>query len=234
MINIVIYDEDNITKDYNINIINKVFFNENYHIYKYSKYDNKLDNIINNKLFKIYIININNDYNFNIIKKIRNIDLISMIIAIIDINMYKEYILNNNFLIVNYINKTINYENILRKSLLYIIDYYYKDKALIFKYKYTLYRLIYSDINYIEKESMIKRCIIHGINNGEYYIINSLNNIINMLNSYFIRTHQSCIVNIRNIKNIDLVNNIIIFKDGSSTDLLTDKMKKELIDIMGK
>ena len=36
-------------------------------------------------------------------------------------------------------------------------------EIFIFSYKRNIYRIPYNDINYIEKESNIKRCIIHTI-----------------------------------------------------------------------
>ena len=47
------------------------------------------------------------------------------------------------------------------------------------------------------------------------------------------KVHQSCIINLDNVKEIDRSNNIITFKNGESTVLLADKMKKEVLERVG-
>ena len=103
----------------------------------------------------------------------------------------------------------------------------YRQGILTFTYNHVVYRIPYNSIYYIEKEPLIKRCIIYTTN-GKFFISRSINWLENVLEYGFIRTHQSCIVNIDNIKNIDFVSNVITFKNGMSTNLLANKKKKEV------
>ena len=47
----------------------------------------------------------------------------------------------------------------------------------------------------------------------------------------FVKTHRSCIVNVRNITSIDFENNIIYFKD-QMTNLISRSQKKKLKERM--
>ena len=71
----------------------------------------------------------------------------------------------------------------------------------------------------------IKRCIIHTIDK-EYYVVNSIEKIKSNLSGMFIKTSQSCIINLMNVSNVDCVNNIVCFKNGDTTTLMTNRAKK--------
>ena len=58
--------------------------------------------------------------------------------------------------------------------------------------------------------------------------MDSIERLSSKLGDNFIRTHQSCLVNLNNVKEIDFPTNTIIFKNDSVTNLLTNKIKKEL------
>ena len=106
-----------------------------------------------------------------------------------------------------------------------------KGNIFTFMYNHVLYRIPYEDINYIEKELQIKRCIIHTIEK-DYYIVNSINNINDNLVGMFIKTSQSCIINFMNVRNVDCANNLVYFKNGDTTSLITNKMKKIIKEYM--
>ena len=44
----------------------------------------------------------------------------------------------------------------------------------------------------------------------------------------FVKTHKSCLVNLKQIKHIDYSQGIITFKNGVKTDLLSKRHKKDL------
>ena len=102
----------------------------------------------------------------------------------------------------------------------------------VFRYNHVLYRIPYNKICYIEKEPMIKRCIIHTIDE-DYYITENITSILSHLDNSFCRTHQSCIVNLNNIRMVDLKTNVIEFNNGDKTDMLNIKMKKVIKDFVG-
>ena len=231
MLDIVVYDDikKNI-KDID-DTINKIFVNYeiDYHIHKFTNLDQNLKDIINDdSLLKIYIIdiNMNNDCWIDILKYIRNIDPFGIIIFVTKYKKYLYSILDNKLMVLDFIIKCDNYLDRLKDDIDKAITILFNQKAFVFKYKNVFYRISYKQINYIEKEPSIKRCIVHTTF-GNFYIVSSLNKLLNVLDKNFMRVHQSCIININNVFKVDLSNNYIIFKNGDMTNLLSDKAKKE-------
>ncbi len=90
-----------------------------------------------------------------------------------------------------------------------------------------LYRIPYSDILYIEKELNGKKSII-VTKTQKFFVLKSLNELQKNMDSGFRRTHQSAIVNMENVQEIDFENNKIILKNNVECYLLSRSFKKEL------
>ncbi len=124
----------------------------------------------------------------------------------------------------------MNKQNTITKTKSIVKDtFLYSNEIFTFSYKRNVYRIPYNDINYIEKESNIKRCIIHTINNI-YYISLPITKIEELLKDIFIRTHQSCIININNIK--EMTKNEIKFYNDDTTNLINKDMKNRLLELL--
>lgn len=124
------------------------------------------------------------------------------------------------------INNSNGVKSIVKNTFLYS-----KDKNLfVFSYKRNIYRIPYKDINYIEKESNIKRCIIHTIKDN-YYISLSITKLEEILTNDFIKTHQSCIININNIK--EITKDKIKFYNDDKTNLVNKNMRNKIIELLG-
>lgn len=237
MLNIVVYeDNDNFMKK-NINSINLAFADNDleYRILKFNKYSNELEEIINNKnIKKIYILDVemNGITGLEVASKIREDDWDSVIIFATAYDKYHNDVFYSRLMVLDFICKYNGYEDRLKEDIKAAIGVLYKQKIFVFKYNNIVYRVPYSSINYIEKEPLIKRCVIHTINN-QFYIVKSINWLNDNLDNSFYRSHQSCIVNLNNIKEVDCTMNIIAFKNGESTYLLANKNKKELKDYVG-
>ena len=104
----------------------------------------------------------------------------------------------------------------------------YSKEIFTFSYKRIIYRIPYNDINYIEKESNIKRCIIHTIKDN-YYISLPITKLEKLLKDMFIKTHQSCIININNIK--EITKNEVKFYNDDKTNLINKDMKNKLLEL---
>ncbi len=116
------------------------------------------------------------------------------------------------------------------KSIVKDTFLYSKNKdVFIFSYKRNIYRIPYDDINYIEKESNIKRCIIHTIKDN-YYISLPITKLEELLANNLIKTHQSCIININNIK--EITKNEIKFYNDDKTNLITKNMRNEIVEMI--
>ena len=236
MLDVIIYEDNEVSIKKNIRIINMLFVNSNidYHMHIFRKCDEELIRLISdNNAKKIFIINIETDNNsgIKIASMIRENGLDNIIILTARCNKYYNEIFDKKIMAYDYVCKCDNYEIRIMNDINYILNIIYRENTLIFKYKNTLYRIPFKDINYIEKEANIKRCIIHALDKS-YYIVCSIDKLFSMFNIGFIKTHQSCIVNTNNIKVLDCINNIIVFNNDSYTSLVTDRAKKEIKKIV--
>ena len=225
MLNITISNSDVET----ITVINKVLVNYDvdYRIHKFSGLNNKKNKRVYDEIFKIYILDVSMGEGMKIAHKIRENDLESIIILIANCEDICHMAIHNKIMAFDVICRDNDYCDRLGKTIKMAIDVYFRHRVFTFSYNHVIYRIPYCDINYIEKEPLIKRCIIHTINN-DYYVVNSIGNLRKILSSGFIKSHQSCLVNINNISKIDIANSLIIFRNGAKTHLITDKMKKEI------
>jgi len=232
MLNIIIYEDKPLYMQKNINAINTALANYDidYRIYKFDIFNDELNTLIKNKdLDKLYILDVetSDKSGIEVASIIREDDFESVIIFATAYDKYHNDIFYNRLMVLDFVCKYNGYEKRLKEDIIAAVKILYDNKTFVFKYNHVVYRVPYSQINFVEKEPLIKRCIIHTINN-DLYIVNSIDRLVKLLGSGFLRTHQSCIVNIDNIKEVDFANNVITFKDNTSTVLLTDKMKGRL------
>ena len=82
---------------------------------------------------------------------------------------------------------------------------------------------------HIEKEQDSKRCIIKTTY-GDQAIRLTLNKVIELLDDRFMKVHRSLIVNLDNIREFDMRDNKITFKNNDYTHLVSRKYKKELMN----
>ncbi len=235
MLNIIIYEDKLHYMNEDIGLINNVLvrYDIDYRIHKFSGFNKKFKEVIKTSgIFKIYILSIQLN-GFEVASYIRQNEIDSIIIFTGNSNLKIKNIFNNRLLVFDYLLRDDNYLIRLSDDIKIIIKMYYKKKYLCFKYNKLMYHIAYMNINYIEKEPLIKRCIIHTIDNN-YYIVNSVEKLLKMLGVNFVKTHKSCIVNIDNIEEIDCLKNVIKFKNNDETHLLTDKAKKVLKEYVGK
>lgn len=237
MLNFVIYEDNKMYLQKNVNCINKALVNYDidYRIHKFDKYSDKILDIVNDKnIKKIYILDVEmpDVSGIELASKIRKVDWDSIIIFATAYDKYHNDVFYTRLMVLDFVCKYNGYENRLIDDIKAAFKIVYDQKTFVFKYNHVMYRIPYDQICYIEKEPIIKRCIIHTVNN-QFYVVDSINNLIDKLGGSFCKTHQSCIINLNNIKSIDLANNMVIFENGLSTNMLTNKMKKVVKDCVG-
>lgn len=237
MLNIIIYEDNREFMQRNVNSINLSLGNMDidYRIRKFDKFSDKLKDVIKNKeIKKIYVLDVEMEgvTGIEVASLIREDDWDSVIIFATAHDKYRNDIFYNRLMALDFICKYNGYEKRLVETMKSAINILCKERAFVFKYNHTVYQIPYSHIDYVEKEPLIKRCIIHTMDD-DYYIADSINRILVRLGKDFFRTHQSCIVNLNNIEKLDLSNNIIEFKSGLWTDLLTEDKKKEVKKYVG-
>ena len=231
MINIVVYEECYNFIEKNVKVVNVALakYNVDYRICTFSNYDEDFATIIDSDLIKIYVLDVNSGgKGIDVALRIRKREINSIIIFITDCNKYQKLMFDNRLMVLDFIYRVDGYEERLCDDILYALKIVYEKKSFVFKYNHVVYRIPYSNINYIEKEPEIKRCIIHTVS-GNYYVVNAIQRLCEILGNNFFKSHQACIVNISNIKKIDLINNIIEFNNGEYTLLFSNKFKKNLI-----
>ena len=198
----------------------------------------KISNDINletNK-FKIYIIKINSlyDKNINIIKKIRYQlnDWQSMIIIIVEKEIIKIKLLNEEIMPLSIIKPDNNYNSNLNNSFQRaLISFNNHPNTLKYTYKGINYNIDFRNVVYIEKEKDNKRCIIKTINNN-YIIPGNLCNIINKLDKRFIKCSRSYIINMDQIAFFNTKGNEITFKNNQVIKEISRSIKKEILSYL--
>lgn len=216
------------------NIIDRLLMNNNIY-YETSVFDgnNKnFDDFCSNAYGSMVFI-VENDGKINIndiLDKIRNVykNHTAFIILIDGDKKLDFHEIMSNYFFMCQIIEEVNFEMKLKNILSYIIDIIYSKKnVLTFIYEKSLYKIPYDDILYIEKELNGKKCMIVCAHKT-YVTYKSLLEISKELDERFTRSHQSALINLRNVKEIDFLNNRIIFNDKIQCTLLSRNMKKNL------
>ncbi len=204
-----------------------------YKVYKSQGYG-KTFNMLSQKDvgFKVYILDIRTKKGSGLdaAREIREVygDWNSVILYVTAYDHYRFEALSNRLFILDFISKNEKYENELRLALDKTIKYYdHRQKCIVFDTDHVTNRVDFRNIVYIEKEPQSKNCIIKTTFN-EVIIPGSLVEISKHLDERFKRIHRALIINMDQIDYFDPKTNILTFKEGSKTDLISREMKKGL------
>lgn len=238
MINFIIYEDNKVWQEHYKKAILKVIEDkkEKYNILIIDKYTNEVKRKIKSLIGKnIFLLNMEvpGKSGLDLAKEIRNTgDWTSQMILITSKKHWIEKCLTSKVLMLDFINKNKNMESKLKETLIIALQIHSCNKSFSFTYNNDFYQIPYDAILYFEKNL-----------NNNYTSIVTKNNIykikesIKSLESEFIfsptffKTHQSCIVNLKNIEKVDFSKNIIYFSNRS-IDLLSRNNKKELKEKM--
>lgn len=239
MLKFVVCEDKQETLEQMCHIVTKVMMNYDmdYKIEKFTEYDKKLKDVINDKNnLKVYILDIELSLTsgLEIASEIRSDDDSSPIIFVTAHSECKNDIFYSRLNAIDFISKYNRYQERLEETIEYIIQKMYKNKTLCFSYNRVCYKILFKEINYIEKAPLQNKCIIHLTNGEEKFITRSIVKLKNDLGPMFYQTHKSCVVNVDNIRNIEFSKFIIYFKNGENTNLLTPSARKELRERVGE
>ena len=232
MLNVIICD-DNQRDLFKVETIIDKFMKRNKYEYNkhiFKDYNESFMNIIKSKLpFKIYILDIETPSRsgIDVARKIRKKDLESIIIFLTGHDELGRVILQNDLMFLSFVNKFDNIENRLSNILYKAINIIKYKKIIKIEEGNNTYIIDINDIIYFFYFTFSRKTTIKT-DYTEYCVRKSLLDICDLLDDRFIRTHRACIVNKNRISRIDKVNKIIYFDNGYSTDLLSDKYKKEM------
>lgn len=204
-----------------------------YKISKFEKYNKELKEIIKEQFdTKIYILDIEMSIvsGLEIASEIREDDDESIIMFVTAHPECQNDIFYSRLQAVDYISKNEKYTERLQKTIEYVIDKKYNNRAFNFISNHIHYRVLYKEINYIDKCSSLNKSNIHLVDGQTKETTISIAQLKEKLGSAFYQTHKSCLINVNNIKHIDYTNCVIKFKNGDSTTLLALAAKKGLKD----
>lgn len=237
MINFILCEDD---KEFRRELKNQITnfmirSNVEYKVYEFSNYDQKFEEIVKKDIgFKVYFLDIKTKYGSGIdaARYIREEedDWISLIVIITAFSEYRYEALSNRLFLLDFINKLDNCKGKVNEALKIVMkNYGTREKSFSYEYNYTLHRIEFRNIIYIEKEQDSKRSIINTTY-GIFKVPMGLNEISKKLDERFIKLHRSMLANMDKIVEYDIRSNTITFENGQTTNLIARNKKKELIE----
>ncbi|MEG1494774.1 MAG: LytTR family DNA-binding domain-containing protein [Bacilli bacterium] len=157
-------------------------------------------------------------------------DWVSIIVVVTAYNQYKYDALSNRLYLLDYINKLDNCEKKIGEVLTLIMKHYdHREKTITYEYSHIIKKVEYRHIIYIEKEPDSKRCLIRTIY-GEQLINKNLNQVVEILTEdrRFMKVSRSMIINLDQIREFDMLESKITFKNGEVNYLVSRDYRKEL------
>lgn len=236
MLNFIIYDDEKKFLDKNKKIIDKIMMNSDYDYkcFLFDDFNDQFKDVIKNDLgLKIYLLDIEgkSKSGLDIVRLIREKydDWCSIIIMITSHNEFKYDALSNRLYLMDFINKLDNWEEILSEDINRIVKSYSScSDCLTYEFNHSLKRIEYKNIIYIEKEKDSKKCIIHTTY-GDYPIVSTICEVLDMLSDAFIKISRSTIINLHQVSEYDRANNEIMFLNGTKTNDISRLYKKDVI-----
>lgn len=232
MINFIVCDDEIAITDTVKNIITKVMFKNNleYKIHIFNSYDKSFEEIVKSDIEnKIYILDIEvkNKSGLDIATKIRNSDWYSILVILTSHYELEYLVYKSRVLILDFISKFDLYEKKMEDTINLCISNKLQNHKLMVKINRKIEQIEFSNILYMMYDSSIRKVKI-CTKTKEYETTQTLKEIFKHLKGNFLYTHRACIVNVDNIKTININEKEIIFKDGKSIDLLSRNYLKQL------
>lgn len=236
MITFVICDDNKHVREIIQTIIAKatMSYDFNYKVKLFEKYDNNLQEMINDTSnIKIYLLDIEmpGKNGIEIAKRIRKVDWDSIIIFLTTHEELELNVLKQRLLVLDFVSKFENYEAKIIEAINLVLNNINKNKILTIKTFNEIYHIKIDSILYICKDSYKQTSII-VTEKEKYEIYEPLYKIAEKLDSNFIRTHRACYVNTKKIKHIDFTKKEIIFNNGKRIYYLSRNYKKEVEKII--
>lgn len=237
MLNFIICDDSKEFRDNLQKIIDSYMMklDMDYKTYEYADYNKEFRNLVKSDIgFKIYFLDIRmgEASGIDAARMIREEfdDWSSIIIVVTSFSEYRYEALGNRLYLLDFISKSDGCEKRIEENIKRALkNYNNTEKSITYELNHVIKRIEYRHILYIEKEQDSKRCIIKTIY-GDQLIRKNLNEVEKMLDRTFMKVHRSLIVNLDLLKEFNVSENKLTFKNGESIYLVARKYKKELID----
>lgn len=230
MVNVIICDDNDKDRANVLEVVDS-FMKKNKIDYKthcYNDYNKKFYDIIDSKVpYKIYLLDIETPSasGIDIARKIRTKDVDSVICFLTVHEELGSVILKNDLMFLSFINKFDNMKTRLNNSLKKSLELLKHKRVIKFTDRNIVYTINIDDILYLTKESYERKTVIKT-DYTEFKVSKTLTELVAMLDDRFVQTHRSCFINEDRKVSIDRANRIILFDNGETTDLLSDKYRK--------
>jgi len=236
VVNFIVCDDNKKICDNILKIINGVMMKNTfeYKIHSYYDYDAKFAKVIASKMAnKIYILDIEtpSGSGIDVVRKIREKDVDSIIIFLTGHDELSYTILKNEFMFLSFICKFDDYTNRLKNSIQKALQVVGKKQVLTIVGHSTIYTIPLQDILYITRDS-VDRKIVVVTDYSEFKINKSLNEVKEELSDAFWFSHRSCIVNTDRIRKLDKKKNVITFDNGQEIDMINQEFKKKMGELI--
>lgn len=233
MVKIIIVDDEEKEHILIKKIIKPLLFKheDTVEIFCYKKYCSKLEELINdNSEKKIYLLDI--DLNskitgINIAQKIRTMDWDSEIIFFTNHDQYFNKVYRSIYKVFDFIEKFDHLEERLANDLDAIFSMNFDNATFKYRNNQIDLRIYLKDILYISRVTDERKLIIKTTHNS-FKINKTLDEILKMLDSRFVRVHRSCILNKDRVCKLDWNNGYFKLDTGEKVYLLSKKYKEEV------
>ncbi len=227
---IVVEDEKNIQEQIK-QVLRKISFANDIdiNIKYFEKYNKDLELEINNDTYrKVYIMDIelkNSISGIEIAEIIRKNDWDSEIIFVTCHDKMFESVHRQILDVFDFIEKFHDMDNRLEKDLQAIYSQKFDKKMLKINGRNADLEIYFKNILYITRDKEDRKLIIYT-KNIEFKIIGTLNEIQEMLDSRFIKTHRSCLANSDHVMEYNYKDGYFVLDTGDKVDLLSKKYRK--------
>ena len=233
MINFIICDDHKVIRENIVKVVHDVMMRNKvaYNTHVFDDYNPDFIKLMKSKIpSKVYILDIEvpSGSGIDIARMIRKRDVDSVIIFLTSHDELGYTILKSQFMCLTFISKYDDYVGNLKSALKKAVKMAGSKQAIRFYDQGILYTIPLSDILYITRDSVERKCIIKT-DYSSFKINKNLYDIKDSLNNSFVQSHRACIVNIERVVTVDSRNRIISFDNGQTTDLLSVNYKKDFL-----
>ena len=233
IINFIVCDDHKPIKENIVKVIHDVMMRNKiaYNVHAFNDYTKDFIKIMKSNIpSKVYILDIEapSGSGIDIARMIRQKDVDSIIIFLTSHDELGYTILKSQFMCLTFISKYDDYVGNLKSALKKAIKIAGTKQAVRFHDQGILYTIPLSDILYITRDSVERKCIIKT----DYSIFKLNKNLYDFkdnLNNSFVQSHRACIINIDRVVSVDSRHRIVTFDNGETTDLLSANYKKEFL-----
>ena len=209
-------------------IISKVLFKYDidYDVEVYMSCNSKLKKEIeDNTTIKTYILSVDINQSISGIdigEYIRKYDYFSNIIFLTNHDNMFEMVHRRIFNVFEFIEKYHSMEKRLEKDIKRIVKYYLDSKVLKYEYKSSIYAIPYKSIKYIIRDTLSRKLIIYT-SNKIYKCNMSIKNMMELLDSRFIRVSKSTIINSDYMEELNITKGYVKLFDNTLIDSVSRK-----------